>query len=81
MSYSKPLSCQQLKFRATTSYSRNGRLSVTKNPTRSKAGGLPVLTIPLILFCDDTSGNKSKKWNKFIEWSMILAGISMESVK
>ena len=37
-----------------------------------------MLTIPLILFCDDTSGNKSKKWNKFIEWSMILAGISME---
>ncbi len=32
------------------------------------------MTIPLILFCDDTSGNKSKKWNKFIEWDLIIAG-------
>lgn len=32
------------------------------------------MTIPLVLFCDDTSGNKSKKWNKFIEWDLIIAG-------
>lgn len=35
---------------------------------------MPVVTVPLILFCDDLSGNKSKKWNKFIEWDLIIAG-------
>jgi len=43
---------------------------------KEKANGFPVMTIPLILFCDDTSGNKSKKWNKFIEWNLIIAGIT-----
>ena len=32
------------------------------------------MTIPLVLFCDDTSGNKSKKWNEFVEWYLIIAG-------
>ena len=43
--------------------------------TKMKSKGLPVTTLPLVLFADDTSGNVSKKWNKFIEWNMIVAGI------
>jgi len=39
-----------------------------------KGSEMPVVTVPLVLFCDDTSGNKSKKWNKFIEWNLTLAG-------
>ena len=31
--------------------------------------------MPLILFSDDTSGNKSKKWHKFESWSFMLAGL------
>jgi len=31
--------------------------------------------VPLILFCDDVSGNISKKWNKFDIWAMMLAGL------
>lgn len=31
--------------------------------------------MPLILFTDDTSGNKSKKWHKFDSWSLMLAGL------
>ena len=31
--------------------------------------------IPLVLFSDDVSGNKSKKWNKFDVWAMLLAGL------
>ena len=42
---------------------------------KRKAKGLPVVTIPLVLFVDDTSGNKSKKWNKFIEWHLTIAGM------
>ena len=31
--------------------------------------------VPLILFSDDTSGNKSKKWHKFECWYLSLAGL------
>ena len=31
--------------------------------------------IPLILYTDDTSGNKSKQWNKFDAWCFKLAGL------
>jgi len=31
--------------------------------------------LPIILFSDDTSGNKSKKWHKFDSWSVMLAGL------
>ena len=40
------------------------------HPSKSKANGIPVTTIPLVAFVDDTSGNKSKKWNKFTEWNI-----------
>jgi len=31
--------------------------------------------LPLILYTDDTSGNKSKQWNKFDSWCVKIAGI------
>ena len=31
--------------------------------------------LPLILFTDDLSGNKSKKWHKFESWYVMLAGL------
>lgn len=34
------------------------------NPLRAKSGGRLVLTVPLIIFMDDVSGNVSKQWNK-----------------
>ncbi|KAH7905869.1 hypothetical protein BJ138DRAFT_1094753 [Hygrophoropsis aurantiaca] len=34
------------------------------NPLRIKSGGRMVLTVPLIIFMDDVSGNISKQWNK-----------------
>ena len=33
------------------------------------------MMLPLILFSDDTSGNKSKKWHLFDSWSFVLAGL------
>lgn len=47
------------------------------NPHRLKAiaAGKHVVMLPLILFTDDTSGNKSKQWNKFDSWCLKLAGI------
>lgn len=46
----------------------------TVHECKNKGDGIPVYTIPIILFCDDTSGNRSKKWNKFIVWDLIIAG-------
>ena len=38
-------------------------------------GGIPVIMVPLMVFTDDTSGNKSKIWNKFDSWCFQLAGL------
>ena len=35
------------------------------HPLKDKADGKPVVMLPLVLFSDDTSGNRSKKWHKF----------------
>jgi len=42
---------------------------------KANAHGLPVVMVPLVLYSDDTSGNRSKKWNKFDVWAMMLAGL------
>ena len=42
---------------------------------KTKAAGRKVVMVPLILFSDDTSGNKSKKWRKFENWYLLLAGL------
>ena len=42
---------------------------------KAKAAGRKVVMLPLILYADDTSGNKSKKWHKFEGW-YFLAGLS-----
>lgn len=34
------------------------------NPLQEKSGGHMVLSVPLIVFMDDVSGNISKQWNK-----------------
>ena len=40
--------------------------------TRSiMCGSLPVFMVPLIKFSDDTSGNRSKVWNKFDSWCFL----------
>ena len=46
-------------------------------PNRLKviARGLTIVMLPVILYTDDTSGNKSKQWNKFDSWCVKLAGL------
>ncbi len=39
------------------------------------------MVVPLVLFSDDTSGNRSKKWNKFDYWSLSLAGLPVHEVR
>lgn len=45
---------------------------------KSTSGGKEISMIPLILFSDDASGNRSKKWNCFNIWAMMLAGLPHE---
>ena len=46
-----------------------------ENHWKKTSGGLKVQVIPLVLFSYDVGGNKSKKWNKFDAWAMLLAGL------
>ncbi|KAG6888272.1 hypothetical protein C0992_009087 [Termitomyces sp. T32_za158] len=46
-----------------------------ENPWRLHSQGHPVLAVPLWLYCDDTSGNQSKKWNKHNSFLFTLAGL------
>lgn len=46
------------------------------HPFKERASGKPVVMLPLVLFTDDTSGNRSKKWHKFDSWSIMFSGLS-----
>ncbi|EFP81051.1 uncharacterized protein PGTG_07303 [Puccinia graminis f. sp. tritici CRL 75-36-700-3] len=45
------------------------------NPWRKKSAGKILRNVPITLYCDDTSGNKSKKWNKHISYYFTLSGL------
>lgn len=48
----------------------------TGNPWRARAGPKArVLAMPIWLYCDDTSGNLSKKWNAHNSFLFSLAGL------
>lgn len=38
-------------------------------------GGVPRITIPLLVFSDETSGNTTKKWNRLETFSLSFAGL------
>ncbi|KAI0363137.1 hypothetical protein BV20DRAFT_958926, partial [Pilatotrama ljubarskyi] len=45
------------------------------NPWRLRARGHRVVSLLMWMYCDDTSGNMSKKWNKHNSWLFTLAGL------
>ncbi|KAG8696163.1 hypothetical protein FRC09_008684 [Ceratobasidium sp. 395] len=49
-----------------------------ENPWRARAGGKEVIAVPIMGYCDDTSGNLSKKWNKHNSYLFVLAGLPQE---
>lgn len=51
------------------------------NPLREKSGGRMVLTVPLIIFMDDVSGNVSKQWNKHHVVYMSNAAMAREMLE
>ncbi|KAJ3835357.1 hypothetical protein F5878DRAFT_628111 [Lentinula raphanica] len=50
------------------------------NRWRIRSRGHPVYSFPMWLYCDDTSGNVSKKWNKHNSFLFTAAGLSREHV-
>ena len=52
-----------------------GPIQVNGNRWRTLAKGKRVLSLPLWLYCDDTSGNQSKKWNEHNSFLFTLAGL------
>ncbi|KAJ7160225.1 hypothetical protein C8R46DRAFT_1285735 [Mycena filopes] len=48
------------------------------NPWRERAKGSRVYCFPIWLYCDDTSGNLSKKWNEHNSFLFTPAGLSRE---
>ena len=46
------------------------------HPLKSVACGRQIVMVPLVLYTDDTSGNRSKQWNKFDCWCLKIAGLS-----
>ncbi|TFK46156.1 hypothetical protein OE88DRAFT_1638675 [Heliocybe sulcata] len=64
---------QQIKDGALVPWTRT---DPTKgNEWRAKANGHRVLAFPIWLYCDDTSGNVSKKWNKHNSFLFTAAGL------
>lgn len=45
------------------------------NPWRVRGHGRRVLSFPIWLYCDDTSGNQSKKWNAHNSFLFTAAGL------
>ncbi|KAJ6459108.1 hypothetical protein C8R47DRAFT_1059420 [Mycena vitilis] len=54
---------------------------VLGNKWRAKAQGSRVVTFPMWLYCDDTSGNVSKKWNEHNSFLMTPAGLPREEAQ
>ena len=50
----------------------------TPHPLKKQSielGNMPVVMVLLMIYFDDTSGNKSKVWNKFDSWCFLIAGL------
>lgn len=54
------------------------RLLCAGNPLKQNAGGRPIVRVPLLLFCDDMSGNTSRRYNPHESWYFSLAGLPFD---
>ncbi|KAG5652758.1 hypothetical protein H0H81_003845 [Sphagnurus paluster] len=50
-------------------------VNATENQWRLRSKGHRVVAFPMWLYCDDTSGNQSKKWNKHNSFLFTAAGL------
>ena len=55
-------------------------MHATPHPTKRLASSKETLTLPIVIFSDKTSGNRSKKWNRLETYSFFLAGLPRKEV-
>ena len=48
---------------------------IRSHPLKAQSLGQPIVVAPLLPYTDDTSGSRSKKWNKFDVWCFMLADL------
>ncbi|KAI8811530.1 hypothetical protein BJ742DRAFT_669259, partial [Cladochytrium replicatum] len=51
------------------------------HPLKSKARGQTILNLPILIFTDDTCGNRSKRWYLHEQWYMALVGLPFEDLQ
>jgi hypothetical protein len=64
--------CTQSKVLQTVS-SQEYITFTSQHPLKSSSVDIPIIVAPIFIYSDDTSGNRSKKWNKFDLWCVSLA--------
>jgi hypothetical protein len=65
--------------RAFNAFSLKGKRPVgTSSPNQNP--GRQTLTLPLVIFSDEKSGNRSKKWNQIKTYSMFLASLPRKEI-
>ena len=63
-------------YHANTSIIYPGNDLVAQHPLKKKLNGRPVVMVPLLLYSDVFSGDRTKKkWNCFNAWCLMLAGL------
>ena len=50
------------------------------HPTKVAAASKPTLTLPIVLFSDETSGNRTKKWNQLETYSVFLVALPRKEI-
>jgi hypothetical protein len=54
--------------------------SCAQSALKTKAGKMDVLSVPIILQCDDTKGGSLKKYNPLYTWLMVLAPLPLRQL-
>jgi len=70
--------CTRLTCTAVSPYRSILHSSLPRH-LKERAAGRPVVMVPIILYSDDTSGNRSKKWHKMDSRCMLFAGLPRET--
>ena len=74
-SYLKPTEGSMLESNGTTIVPWTQTDPGVRNQWRVITGGAHIYSFPIWLYCDDVSGNQSKKWNKHYSFLFSAAGL------
>jgi hypothetical protein len=73
------MNLQRSSFRNV--YSQERRQLLKDDEAKVLGEAKPSITVPLLVFSDETSGNTTKKWNRLENFSMSLAGLPRKEIR